>query len=140
MARRRRSATVSWWKARQCTWSETGQYGRLLRYVWLDERTMVNAVLVAEGYAQVATFPPDVKYAQEFSDLQRLAQAQGLGLWGLVPADPATAECDSAYPDLCIPRLPPNLDCGEIPYSNFTVLPPDPHRFDGDKDGIGCKR
>ncbi|MSQ25898.1 MAG: nuclease [Dehalococcoidia bacterium] len=31
--------------------SETDRFGRLLRYVWLDERTMVNALLVAEGYA-----------------------------------------------------------------------------------------
>jgi len=29
--------------------------------------------------------------------------------------------------------------CGDIPYKRFTVLQPDPHRFDGDKDGIGCE-
>ena len=38
--------------------SETDRYGRLLRYVWLDDDTMVNAVLVAEGYAQVSTYLP----------------------------------------------------------------------------------
>ena len=43
--------------------SETDRHGRLLRYVWLDGETMVNAALVAEGYAQVSTYPPDVKYA-----------------------------------------------------------------------------
>ncbi len=37
-----------------------------------------------------------------------------------------------------VPANPPDLDCGEIQYRNFKVLPPDPHRFDGDKDGIGC--
>jgi len=26
------------------------------------------------------------------------------------------------------------------PYPDFTVLPPDPHRFDRDKDGVGCER
>jgi hypothetical protein len=31
------------------------------------------------------------------------------------------------------------LDCGDIPYRNFKVLPPDPHRFDRDHDGIGCE-
>ena len=30
--------------------SETDRYGRLFRYVWVDD-VMVNAVLVAEGYA-----------------------------------------------------------------------------------------
>ena len=47
--------------------------------------------------------------------------------------------CDPSYPTVCIPSPPPDLDCGEIPYRNFLVLPPDPHRFDGDKDGIGCE-
>ena len=47
--------------------------------------------------------------------------------------------CDSSYPDVCIPPYPPDLDCGEIEYRNFKVLQPDPHRFDGDKNGIGCE-
>ncbi|KAG2478120.1 MAG: putative Excalibur domain protein [Nitrosopumilales archaeon] len=52
---------------------------------------------------------------------------------------PATESCDPSYPDVCIPVYPPDLDCGEIPYSNFRVVGDDPHRFDGDKDGIGCE-
>jgi micrococcal nuclease len=32
-----------------------------------------------------------------------------------------------------------DLDCGDIPQKRFTVLQPDPHRFDGDKDGVGCE-
>lgn len=44
---------------------------------------------------------------------------------------------------LCIPPPPPALDCGQISYRNFrviyTVPNPDPHRFDGDRDGIGCE-
>ena len=48
-------------------------------------------------------------------------------------------QCDSSYPDVCIPPSPPDLDCKDIPQKGFTVLPPDPHRFDGDKDGIGCE-
>jgi len=48
-------------------------------------------------------------------------------------------QCDSSYPSVCIPPYPPDLDCAEIGYSNFRVVQPDPHRFDGDKDGIGCE-
>jgi micrococcal nuclease len=41
---------------------------------------------------------------------------------------------------VCIPPAPPDLDCGDIPYKRFKVLPPDPHGFDGrDQDGIGCE-
>ena len=48
-------------------------------------------------------------------------------------------QCDSSYPSVCIPPYPPDLDCGEIGYSNFRVVPPDPHGFDRDRDGTGCE-
>jgi hypothetical protein len=46
--------------------------------------------------------------------------------------------CDPAYPTVCIPSPPPALDRSQIPYRDFKGLPPDPHGFDGDHDGIGC--
>lgn len=49
------------------------------------------------------------------------------------------ANCDAAYPTVCIPPPPPDLDCGEIVHRNFVVLPPDPHNFDTDNDGVGCE-
>ena len=52
---------------------------------------------------------------------------------------PQQIDCDPSYPDFCIPSPPPDLDCKDIPQKRFTVLQPDPHRFDGDKDGIGCE-
>jgi hypothetical protein len=54
------------------------------------------------------------------------------------PSGAATG-CDPAYPTVCIPPPPPDLDCGDVAYRNFVVLPPDPHHFDGDHDGIGCE-
>jgi len=55
------------------------------------------------------------------------------------PPPPPPTNCDPSYPTVCIPPPPPDLDCSDIPYRNFTVLPPDPHGFDGNKDGIGCE-
>jgi micrococcal nuclease len=43
---------------------------------------MRNAKLVRQGYAQVATFPPNVKYAERFHELQREAREAKRGLWG----------------------------------------------------------
>ena len=73
--------------------SNRDRYDRLLRYVWLEEpktgseeeiRTkMFNAILVLEGYAQAATYPPDVKYSDYFVQFQKEARSQNLGLWGL---------------------------------------------------------
>ena len=48
-------------------------------------------------------------------------------------------DCDSSYPDFCIPPPPPNLNCPDIPQKRFTVTGSDPHGFDRDNDGIGCE-
>jgi micrococcal nuclease len=258
--------------------SETDQYGRLLRYVWITDPSsdsgmrLVNLALIADGYAQVSTYPPDVRYADLYLAAQRTARRGELGLWQPSPepsptprpspsptpvsatnddlveiatggehaafrgsigtyawnrlsiepyslmvrwdvsgsssadcrvayrleptygdamtgtvkvaggqvekgsrkldtsfisdaafvvsstcgtwlitlgdADPPSSgggggsggNCDPSYPSVCIPPYPPDLDCGEIPYRRFEVLPPDPHGFDGDNDGIGCER
>lgn len=47
--------------------------------------------------------------------------------------------CDSAYPTVCIAPFPPDLNCEDVPYKNFVVLQPDPHNFDGDKNGMECE-
>jgi len=60
--------------------SETDKYSRLLRYVWL-EGTLFNETLVREGYAQVSTYPPDVKYQEKFLAAQAEAQNGKKGLW-----------------------------------------------------------
>jgi hypothetical protein len=49
-------------------------------------------------------------------------------------------DCDPSYPEDCIPSPPPDLDCGDtnVP-NNVRVVEPDPHRLDGDNNGIGCE-
>jgi len=83
-------------------WLETDaelrdRYGRLLAYVWLREpgaddeaaeRDMHNARIVSDGYAQIYTFPPNVKHAELLLRLQREARAARRGLW----AAPSTAD------------------------------------------------
>jgi micrococcal nuclease len=63
--------------------SETDKYGRLLRYVYLLDGRIVNEELVRAGYAQVTTYPPDVRYAQRFLAIQREARSRIAGLWGV---------------------------------------------------------
>ncbi|MDW8032325.1 MAG: thermonuclease family protein [Aquificaceae bacterium] len=60
----------------------TDRYGRLLAYVWLSDRKMLNELLVREGYAQVYTIPPNVKYQERLLSAQRKAREEGKGLWG----------------------------------------------------------
>ena len=56
---------------------------------------------------------------------------------------PPSGSCAASYPDFCIKPPPPDLNCADIPYNNFRVrwdVPdPDPHHFDGNRDGVGCE-
>jgi micrococcal nuclease len=61
--------------------SETDSFGRLLRYVWVEDR-MINAALVEEGYALASTYPPDIRYSGLFASLQVQAREGQRGLWG----------------------------------------------------------
>jgi hypothetical protein len=59
------------------------------------------------------------------------------------PPPPPGGKCAASYPTVCIPPPPPDLDCGDIAFRNFPVrwdvADPDPHRFDGNRDGVGCE-
>lgn len=66
--------------------SDTDKYSRLLRYVYADDM-MVNEMLVKEGFANVITYPPDVKYNKHFLVLEQEARARKRGLWSEVCAD-----------------------------------------------------
>lgn len=57
------------------------RHGRLLAYVYLEDGTFVNARLVEQGYAQVMTVPPNVKYQELFLKLQHEARTASRGLW-----------------------------------------------------------
>jgi len=43
---------------------------------------MINAELVRQGYAQVATIPPNVRYADRFRQLHQEAREARRGCWG----------------------------------------------------------
>ena len=62
--------------------SETDKYGRLLRYVYVGD-LFVNAHLVKFGWAQAATYPPDVKYSSYFVSLEREARENNEGCWAI---------------------------------------------------------
>jgi micrococcal nuclease len=142
-------------------------YGRLLRWAWLDlgdgEVYLLNEAVIRAGHAERFRDTPNRRYVDELIEAEEFARFYGVGLWGAcetgylpvfdaAPMIPPTsvpptsapvsqpgAECDPAYPDVCIPSPPPDLQCRDVPYSRFRVLPPDPHNFDGNFDGVACE-
>ena len=60
--------------------SETDKYGRLLRYVFVDD-IFVNAELVKEGLAEAKAYPPDTKYQDYLEQMEVEARKAGRGIW-----------------------------------------------------------
>jgi micrococcal nuclease len=61
---------------------ERDRYGRALAYIWLPDGRFLNRMLVARGYAQPLTVPPNVEYEDLFLQLARRAREAHRGLWG----------------------------------------------------------
>jgi len=106
-----------------------GSYGRIVAVIYCNGMNL-NAELLDANLGHIAS---EFCQVSEFSS-SLWAQKHGCSDEPLEPQN-----CDPSYPDVCIPSPPPDLDCGEITHQNFEVLQPDPHRFDGDYDGIGCE-
>ncbi|WP_433709018.1 thermonuclease family protein [Paenibacillus illinoisensis] len=63
--------------------SERDKYGRLLAYVWIDNK-MLNEQLLEYGLARVAyIYPPNTKYVDQFEKIQKQARAQAKGIWSI---------------------------------------------------------
>jgi len=60
--------------------SETDRYGRLLRYVYVDD-ILVNAELVRQGLAQAKAYPPDTRYQGYLEEMEAEAREAGRGIW-----------------------------------------------------------
>lgn len=117
--------------------SETDRFGRLLRYVYVEQLAglmMVNAELVRLGYARVATFPPDVRYQSLFLDLEREARSANRGLWALA----ATAQPTVAPVATTAPRTASPATATPAPTAAPTAAAFNPNRYIGQGDAYNC--
>jgi micrococcal nuclease len=68
---------------REPNYDDKDRYGRLLRWVYLEDGTFVNGKIVKDGYAQVyEKFP--VSKLEELRKYQKEARENNRGLWGPV--------------------------------------------------------
>jgi micrococcal nuclease len=118
------------------------KYGRLLAYVVLPGGRDLGYHELARGYARVYVYDRPFQRLAAYRRAEQAGRTRTDSIWrgcNTAPAPTVGSRCDASYPGVCIPPPPPDLDCADIPYRNFRVLPPDPHRFDGDGDGVGCE-
>jgi endonuclease YncB( thermonuclease family) len=103
--------------------SDADRYGRLLRYVWVenpdgeleregaedDDLVLVNLLLVADGVAIATPSPPDLRHQDALDAAERQARAARRGLWGDMGRPP---RCRDAGGNRRGPERSPGLDPG----------------------------
>ena len=125
------------------------RYGRLLRYVRRGA-VNVNVELVRRGAAVPYFYDGDRgRYASRLLEAERAAKKARRGLWGAcgpqstpVPHVPPRGGCDPNYAGACVPPYAPDIDCEYLRDRGLApvrVVGSDPHRLDGDGDGLGCE-
>lgn len=126
--------------------SDKDRYGRLLRYIYMGS-LFVDLEMVRQGYATVYTYPPDIKYSEQFLSVEQQARTQKLGLWAPAPEEETTFEpAPSSGGSFAVPPcIQTDCDCSDFAshahaqwfHDNYD--PTDKHRLDGDKDGLACE-
>jgi endonuclease YncB( thermonuclease family) len=145
--------------------SETDRYYRLLRYVLVDN-VFVNYELVAQGYANTASYPPDTSCIPTFQAAEQQASSAKLGLWdapptappaptlALLPTQPSTgssgsggssggsggnAVCSCAGNLYNCPDFPTHASAQACYEYCISIGRGDVHRLDRDNDGSACE-
>ena len=115
--------------------SETDKYGRLLRYIYIED-LFVNGEMVKNGYARVFRFPPDTRLCNELEELEAEAKEQKLGIWENQETTNSGYVCSyNAY------------NCSDFKtqaeaQATFEACggpTNDIHKLDGDDDGTACE-
>lgn len=136
--------------------SETDKYGRILRYVYIGD-IFVNEYLVRNGFAHSYSYPPDIKFQDQFRKAEGEARNNKRGLWAddackiessSTPSSsssqsnsqsnnnvPATIQSDGSYSCNCSKTCPQMSSCAEAQYQlNACGC----SKRDADHDGIAC--
>jgi len=66
---------------RDPTQGDTDKYGRLLRYVFLEDGTDFGLLMIKQGYAYEYTYNFPYKYQNEYKKAQKQAEEAKRGLW-----------------------------------------------------------
>lgn len=140
---------------------EKDRYGRTLAYVFVQEPTseaeiqeyMFNAILLRDGYAQLMTIQPNVKYQEMFIGLQRAAREANKGLWALgIYKDSSKSTKDVFLPGTTTPTAKQSAEpnkvvvyksCAEVREAGKAPLrtgdPGYSKQLDRDGDGVACE-
>ena len=118
--------------------TDRDRYGRLLRYIYLEDGTFVNEQIVRVGYGVAYPYGADTKYCPLIENAEREAREDEIGIWAIEEEEPEE-EPDTEY--VCSSNV---YNCGDFSSCSeamnvFNYCSGDIHKLDGDDDGIPCE-
>ena len=126
--------------------SETDQYNRLLRYIYLENGSFINELVVKQGYAKAYPYNPDVTLCSIIQEAENYAKNNKLGIWNdkVGGNEEQTNNPNKDYFCDCSGNLYncSNFSTHEEAQSCFELCggtPNDIHDLDRDSDGIACE-
>lgn len=132
--------------------SETDKYGRLLQYVYVGD-VFVNDYLVQNGFAHSYSYPPDIKFQDQFRKSEEEARNNKRGLWAddacKTETSASTSSQSSSQPSNNTSNVTQStgsyscncsktctqMNCAEAQYQLKSC---GCSRRDADKDGVAC--
>jgi len=109
--------------------SETDKYGRLLRYVYVDD-IFINAELVRLGLAWAIPYEPDIRYQDYLEEIEAEAKQARCGIWALTVSPPLTMEVQNIQIiNIFYDGRVPNVESDE--YVEITNLGTQPQNLQG---------
>ncbi len=126
--------------------SETGKYGRLVRYVYLTDGTFVNELIVKNGYGKAYWYEPDTTLCPQIQEAEDYAKENELGIWKQEEIQQEVEE-EIIFSDLEYDCSSNIYNCGDFnTYAEAKAVfdfcggtSNDIHRLDGDDDGEPCE-
>jgi len=120
--------------------SETDKYGRLLRYLYLEDGTFVNEKIVYYGYGEAYPYNPDTSLCPIIQQAEQHAKDNNLGIWEEIIEEP-TEESSPSSDIICSSDY---YNCGDFNTCSevmeiFNTCNSDIHGLDGDDNGIPCE-
>lgn len=118
-----------------------GSFGRLLVYVFVDGENF-NQRLLEEGYARL--YESSFSHREAFADAEATAQTNDVGLWNFEGETTTSTTSDTDGEDIPPPPPDGDYDCSHFDMQDqaqhvLENTPGDPHRLDGDGDGVACE-
>lgn len=125
--------------------SDKDRYNRLLRYVYSEDGSFINELIVYDGYAFAYPYSPDITLCSIINNAEEQAKGNELGVWHKIIEEPEDFDETVSPFEPC--SCTEDLDCPDFDthaeaqacFDYCGGVENDVHRLDRDKDGLACE-